>query len=108
MTTEQMEKYAPEFVDQYESSPALALDIRIVTEEARTYRRTCIGYEDGHCSLYEGKGARQTKFSFLKISHFLERIRMEHIGMKNSSDFELQIYSLCSIEIRSRKREIFE
>ena len=52
-----MEKYAPEFVDQYESSPALALDIRIVCEEERTYRRTCIGYEDGHCSLYEGKGA---------------------------------------------------
>ena len=57
MTTEQMEKYAPEFVDQYESSPALALDIRIVCEEERTYRRTCIGYEDGHCSLYEGTGA---------------------------------------------------
>lgn len=68
MTIEQMEKYAPEFVDQYESSPALALDIRVVCEEGRTYRRTCIGYEDGHCSLYEvdigknGKAVVKTKF----------------------------------------------
>ena len=41
--------------------------------------------------------------SFSKISHFLERILMEHIDMKNSLDSKLQVYSMCSIRIRSRK-----
>ena len=37
-----------------------------------------------------------------KISHFLERIRMEHIDSKVSSDCKLQISSICSIRNRSR------
>jgi len=51
MSAQQIEQYAPEFCDQYEASAALALDIRQVKEG----RRTCIGYEDGHCALYEVK-----------------------------------------------------
>ena len=36
---------------------------------------------------------------FSNISHFLERILMEHIDMRNSLDSKLQIYSLCSLEL---------
>ena len=32
---------------------------------------------------------------------------MERICMKNSLDSKLQVYSICSIIIRSRKRDIF-
>ena len=39
----------------------------------------------------------------LKIFHFLERILMEHMDMKNDLDSKIQIYSICSIRIRSRK-----
>ena len=39
---------------------------------------------------------------FSTISHFLERILIEHIEMKNNLDYKLQIYSVCSIRIRSR------
>ena len=47
-------------------------------------------------------------FSFLKISQFLERILMEHKDIKNSLDSKLQVYSICSIRINSRKWDIFE
>ena len=50
-----MEKYAPEFVDHHQSSAALALDVRIVQNDGELYRRTCIGYEDGHISLFHVK-----------------------------------------------------
>ena len=40
---------------------------------------------------------------FSNISHFLERILMEHIDMKNSLDSMLQLYSIYSIRTRSRK-----
>ena len=43
---------------------------------------------------------------FLTISHFLEQILMEHIGMKNHLDSKLQIDSIFSIGIRSRNRDI--
>ena len=39
----------------------------------------------------------------LEISHFLERIPTEHIDIKNSLDSELQISSICSIRLSSRK-----
>ena len=39
----------------------------------------------------------------LKISRFLERILIEHIDKKESLDSKLQIYSICSIIIRSKK-----
>ena len=42
-------------------------------------------------------------YGFSKISYFLERILMEHIDMKNSVHFELQISLICSIRIRFRK-----
>ena len=45
---------------------------------------------------------------FLTISQILERILMEHIDMKNSLDSKLQIYSICSIRIRSRKLDIIK
>ena len=45
-------------------------------------------------------GGMEQGFPFLKISHFLERIQIEHIGMKNNLDSKLQIYSTCSIRIR--------
>ena len=40
---------------------------------------------------------------FSKISYFLERIPMEHMGTKDSLDSKLQIYFTCSIRIRPRK-----
>ena len=41
--------------------------------------------------------------SFLsKISHFLERILMEHIDKKNSLDSKQQVCRIYFIEIRSR------
>ena len=45
---------------------------------------------------------------FPKISHFLEQILIEHIGMINSLGAKLQIYSLSSIRVRSRKYDISE
>ena len=48
------------------------------------------------------------KFDFSTISHFLEWILMEYIGMKPSLDFRLQIYSIHSIRIRSRNKDILE
>ena len=33
---------------------------------------------------------------------------MEHIELINSLDSKLQIYSICSVRIRSRNRDIFE
>ena len=44
--------------------------------------------------------------SISKISHFLDGILIEHIDTKSSVDSKLQIYSICSIRIRSRKRDI--
>ena len=45
---------------------------------------------------------------FLTIFLFIERILMEHIGIKVRSDSKLQISSICSIRIHSRKWDIFE
>ena len=39
---------------------------------------------------------------FSEISHFLERILMEHIDMKNSLESKLHTYSICSIRNRSK------
>ena len=39
---------------------------------------------------------------FSKISRFLERFPMEHIGSKNSSDFRVQIYLIYTIRINSK------
>ena len=43
------------------------------------------------------------KFRFCTISRFLERILKEHIDVKNSGGSKLQINSICSVKIRSRK-----
>ena len=57
-------------------------------------------------NLYVGPGENTTvtdgKICFIElnccnfstISHFLERILMEHVDIKNSSDSKLQIYSV--------------
>ena len=42
----------------------------------------------------------------LLIAPFLERIRLEHIETKCSPDSKLNFESICSIRIRSRKRDI--
>ena len=47
-------------------------------------------------------------FGISKILHFLERILMEHIDMKNSLDSKLQFNTTCSIRIRSRNWDIVE
>ena len=47
-------------------------------------------------------------YGFSKISHFLERVPMEHIETKNSSDSKLQIGTICSISNHSRNRDNFE
>ena len=44
----------------------------------------------------------------LTISYFPERIVMEHIDIKVSSESELQILSICSIRTHSRKADIFD
>ena len=51
---------------------------------------------------------RQVGRVFSKIAYFLERILMEHIEMVCSLEFELFFISICSIRIRSRKRDIFK
>ena len=45
---------------------------------------------------------------FSTISHFLERILMEHIDLKKSLDSKLQIYSICFTRIRSRSWDVVE
>ena len=45
---------------------------------------------------------------FSRISHFLERILMEHIDIKRSLDSKLQIYFVCFIRISTRKCYIVE
>ena len=52
------------------------------------------------CELMKGN------FNFSKISHFLERIRMEHKQAKNISGSKLNFESICSLRIRSRKGDI--
>ena len=42
------------------------------------------------------------KVGFLSISWILERVLMEYIGMKNSSDSKLKICSICYVRILSR------
>ena len=44
----------------------------------------------------------------MKISQFLERILMEHKDINYSLDSKLQIVSICSIRIRSRKLDMVE
>ena len=51
--------------------------------------------------LYIEGGNMEQKLSM--ISHFPERILMEHTGMKNSLDSKVQILSICSVRTRSRK-----
>ena len=43
---------------------------------------------------------------FSMISLFLDRIPIEHIGMKSSFDSELYFESTCSVRKSSRKRDI--
>ena len=45
---------------------------------------------------------------FLAISQFLERTLIDHIDMKNRLDSKLQFCYICSIEILSRKWDVFE
>ena len=59
---------------------------------------------DSFLILIGGLKIRRSDFS--RISRLLERFRMEHIGIKVNLDFKLQINSLCSIRIRSRKLDI--
>ena len=56
------------------------------------------------------KAAREKvlNLTLSKISRLLERIIVEAIDIKNSLDCKLQIYFICSIRIRSRKRDIVE
>ena len=49
-----------------------------------------------------------TILGFSTISHFPDRILMEHIEPICSLEFELTLISICSIRIRSRKSDIFE
>ena len=50
---------------------------------------------------YKANHSQGTFFS--KISHFLEQVLMEHEDVKSSLDSKLQVYSNCSVRIRSRK-----
>ena len=52
--------------------------------------------------LFEGK------LLVFAITSEMLKILMEHIEMKKSLDSKLQIYSICSIRIRSRNWDIFE
>ena len=45
---------------------------------------------------------------FWRISRALELIVLEHIDMENSLESKLQVYSICSIRLRSRKGDIAE
>ena len=45
---------------------------------------------------------------FLKVTHFLEQIRMEHIELIRSSESELTFISIFSTEYYSRDWDIFE
>ena len=58
-------------------------------------------------TLYKTKAYRFVYIDFSKISQFLERFLTEYTDVKVSSDSKLQISSICSIRIRSRKRDIF-
>ena len=76
--------------------------------EAQKARELAIKQEMEEAERLRIKGTDFKFFGFSKISHFLERILMEHIDMKNSLDSQLQIDSLCSIRIHSRSRDIVE
>ena len=53
--------------------------------------------------LYIGVPIKLHRFSM--ISRFLEGILMEHIGMKLSSESQLQIDTKCSVRTPTRKLE---
>ena len=55
--------------------------------------------------MHQGTFIVQTFFGYII---FLVRILMEYINIKVSSDSKLQISSICSIRIYSRKRDIVE
>ena len=65
-------------------------------------RSICAAYFRAAATMSYSKGSTNI-VTFFKISYFLERIRIEHVEMKNSLDSKLQINSTCSIRIRSRK-----
>ena len=50
----------------------------------------------------------KSSYGFSKISNFLERILMKHIEFMYSLKYKLLFIWICSIRIRSRKRDIFE
>ena len=54
---------------------------------------------------YRIKHQKEKERVFLSISRFLETVRMEHIKLKVSSDFKLQIGSICSVSIPSRNED---
>ena len=77
-------------------------DFHLVINVAALTRRSIVGLSKW--SFFKLELCRS---GFSTISQFLERILMEIIGTKNSLDFKLYIECVCSIRIRSRKRDIF-
>ena len=78
--------------------------IAIVSSECRSVYRN----ETQLSAIQRGQGTRQHQYNlyailatgtFLKISPFLERIQMEHIGTKNRVDSKLQIDVKISVRI---------
>ena len=45
---------------------------------------------------------------FLTISQLLKRVLMEHIELMCSLNSKPQVYSICSIRVCSREKDIFE
>ena len=72
---------------------------RLVMRNIATKRKT--NYESSYIEV------ANTLRLFLRISQLLERILLEHIDMKNSLYFKLQIYYLCSLEFRLENKMSF-
>ena len=72
------------------------------------WSQTSLRSNTGHGCAYIGVRYFLDFFVFSAISQFLKRVLMECIDMKNSLDSKLQICSICSVRIRSRKWDIFE
>ena len=66
-------------------------------------KAACVAEKAATDALARARKAEKVCFTNSTISRFLVRILMEHIDIKNSLDSKLQIYSICSIRIRSRK-----
>ena len=81
---------------------------RTIQIKSSPRRRSPLPRANKPFNIFAPKFFSYFRHSVLYITRFQERIRMEHIYKKASPDSKLQISSICSVRIHSRKWDTFE